>query len=93
MVHIMWAGKPLLWHIYPQDDGAHHAKLAAWLNAMQASAGVHAAHRAWNSDTPCDMPPIDVPEWQTWAQTARTALLTQPCLADQLLAFVAEKTQ
>ena len=25
-----WAAKPLLWHIYPQDEDAHLDKLAAW---------------------------------------------------------------
>src|SRR5690606_36103720 len=31
LVRALWAGKPLLWHIYPQDDEAHMTKLAAWL--------------------------------------------------------------
>jgi uncharacterized repeat protein (TIGR03837 family) len=26
-----WAGRPLVWHIYPQEDDAHHVKLEAWL--------------------------------------------------------------
>jgi uncharacterized repeat protein (TIGR03837 family) len=26
------AGKPFIWNIYPQDDGAHHAKLKAFLD-------------------------------------------------------------
>lgn len=30
-VRAQWAGKPLLWHIYPQDELAHETKLAAWL--------------------------------------------------------------
>ncbi|MFC0708420.1 elongation factor P maturation arginine rhamnosyltransferase EarP [Azorhizophilus paspali] len=27
-----WAGRPLLWHIYPQADGAHRDKLEAFLS-------------------------------------------------------------
>jgi len=26
------AGKPFIWNIYPQDDGAHHTKLKAFLD-------------------------------------------------------------
>ncbi len=31
LVRGLWAGKALVWHIYPQDDDAHHAKLQAFL--------------------------------------------------------------
>lgn len=27
-----WAAKPFIWQIYPQDDGAHHLKLEAFLD-------------------------------------------------------------
>ena len=30
LVRALWAGKPFLWHIYPQDDGAHRDKLNAF---------------------------------------------------------------
>ncbi|HSI56580.1 MAG TPA: elongation factor P maturation arginine rhamnosyltransferase EarP, partial [Ideonella sp.] len=30
-VRAQWAGRPLLWHIYPQHDAAHDAKLEAFL--------------------------------------------------------------
>ncbi|VVD83149.1 elongation factor P maturation arginine rhamnosyltransferase EarP [Pandoraea terrigena] len=31
-VRAQWAAKPLVWHIYPQDDNAHHVKLDAFLD-------------------------------------------------------------
>lgn len=31
-VRALWAGKPHIWHIYPQDDGVHADKLAAFLD-------------------------------------------------------------
>lgn len=37
-VRAQWAGKPFLWQIYPQDDGAHEAKLAAFNRRFLASA-------------------------------------------------------
>ena len=30
-VRAQWAAKPLVWHIYPQDENAHEVKLAAFL--------------------------------------------------------------
>ena len=30
-VRAQWAGKPFIWHIYPQDKNLHHVKLAAFL--------------------------------------------------------------
>ncbi|NTV71754.1 MAG: elongation factor P maturation arginine rhamnosyltransferase EarP [Azonexaceae bacterium] len=30
-VRAQWAAKPFVWHVYPQDDGAHLAKLEAFL--------------------------------------------------------------
>ena len=37
-VRAQLAGKPFLWHIYPQDDGAHQVKLAAFLDLYLESA-------------------------------------------------------
>lgn len=31
-VRAHWAGRPLIWHIYPQEDEAHRVKLEAWLD-------------------------------------------------------------
>jgi uncharacterized repeat protein (TIGR03837 family) len=30
-VRAQWAGRPFIWHIYPQDENLHHKKLAAFL--------------------------------------------------------------
>ncbi|MFA7270270.1 MAG: elongation factor P maturation arginine rhamnosyltransferase EarP [Sterolibacterium sp.] len=30
-VRAQWAARPFVWHIYPQEDAAHHAKLDAFL--------------------------------------------------------------
>ena len=44
-VRAQWAGKPMLWHIYPQDDGVHLDKLQAFhsLYAGTAKSGSEAA--------------------------------------------------
>jgi len=53
-VRAQWAARPFAWHIYPQDEGAHHVKLAAFLaryaedlDRAQAAA-VTALWEAWN---------------------------------------------
>lgn len=49
-----WAGRPLLWHIYPQEDGAHWDKLEAFLTlyledlSPAAGQALRKLWRAWN---------------------------------------------
>jgi uncharacterized repeat protein (TIGR03837 family) len=53
-VRAQWAGRPFVWHIYPQDDGAHWVKLAAFLRRYTApldparAAAVTGLWEAWN---------------------------------------------
>src|SRR4029077_20102305 len=35
-VRAQWAGRPFLWHIYPQDENLHHVKLRAFLQRYSA---------------------------------------------------------
>lgn len=35
-VRAQWAGKPFVWHIYPQDENLHHVKLRAFLQRYSA---------------------------------------------------------
>jgi uncharacterized repeat protein (TIGR03837 family) len=35
-VRAQWAGKPFIWHIYPQDENLHHKKLRAFLGRYAA---------------------------------------------------------
>ena len=51
LVRAIWAGKPFIWQIYPQTDGAHHAKLDAFLDMMEAPASLKQTHLAWNADS------------------------------------------
>ncbi|MFC4158217.1 elongation factor P maturation arginine rhamnosyltransferase EarP [Chitinimonas lacunae] len=45
-VRAQWAGVPLVWHIYPQDDDAHRQKLAAFLSRYQGFRDEHTADSA-----------------------------------------------
>lgn len=98
LVRALWAGRPLVWHIYPQDDGAHLDKLEAFLNQLQTPATLRQFHRVWNANATAQEgdgtrapPALELPEWRAWATDARAALLAQADLAQQLLEFVAKK--
>ena len=99
LVRALWAGKPFVWHIYPQDDGAHHAKLEAFLHFLGASDSLVAFHRAWNQQavdetmpSALPLPMLDLAEWGAIALQARERLLQQSDLTTQLMQFVASQT-
>lgn len=96
LVRALWAGQPFVWHIYPQDDNAHHAKLNAFLDWLQAPASLRAFHHAWNgmsaASTLPTITPLLLQEWCNCAQQARVNLQLQTDLIAQLQQFVAEKS-
>ena len=104
LVRALWAGQPLVWHIYPQHDDAHHAKLQAFLDWLQAPPSLRQFHWLWNGlpgsadSTPerSDFPVLDsatLHSWRECIQHARQRLLAQPDLLTQLLGFVGEKAK
>ena len=89
LVRALWAGQPFVWHIYPQDDQAHHAKLEAFLDWLQAPGSLRQFHRVWNGIEASTLPALDAPTLANWAacvQAARARALAQPDLCTQLLA-------
>ncbi len=87
LVRALWAGQPFVWHIYPQDDNAHHAKLEAFLDWMNGPESLRAVHRAWNSThvIPFNHPSATtLAEWRAAAQTARSKLLANKSLFTHL---------
>ena len=88
LVRALWAGRAFVWHIYPQDDQAHHAKLEAFLDWLQAPSSLRHFHRVWNSLEPGPLPalaPATLADWTGCAQAARARLLEQPDLLNHLL--------
>ncbi len=95
-VRAQLAGRPFVWQIYPQHDGAHGPKLQAYLGSYleQAdaalAAGLSALFAAWNGLAP---PPLAWPAAQPWHAHAlawREQLAAQPDLTTRLLRFAAE---
>jgi len=101
-VRAHWAGRPFVWQAYPQGDGAHGPKIAAFLELSMARAAPGAAEaiRAWTTAwNGLADPAAPLPAWTPQALDAagdaarawRAQLLASPDLAARLLAFVAEK--
>jgi uncharacterized repeat protein (TIGR03837 family) len=92
LVRALWAGQPFIWHIYPQDDNAHHAKLEAFLAWMQSPESLRNAHRVWNGVEAREWPVIDsnlLADWSTCTQAAMQSLFQQHDLVRQLMVHVA----
>jgi uncharacterized repeat protein (TIGR03837 family) len=90
LVRALWAGKPLVWHVYPQQDGAHRPKLDAFLEWLGAAPSLRSFHHGWNGMAPRLPQPL-LQEWSACAERARERLLAQEDLASQLMRFVQER--
>lgn len=95
LVRAIWAGKALVWQIYPQDDAAHHAKLDAFLDMLNADNTLREIHQRWNATTATCADPLirldDIASWSRSIAEARHKLLRMDDLTSQLLRFCQEK--
>ncbi len=96
LVRALWAAKPFVWHLYAQDDNAHHEKLEAFLDVLDAPPHVRKVHYAWNAsrqtgDRKFQLRLSQSAPLAAWRQSvgkARERLLLQADLVSQLLRFV-----
>ena len=96
-VRAQWAGKPLLWHIYVQDENAHWEKLEAFLTlyrqglSEKAADALAALWRAWNMDRDMGVAWRGVlghwSELQAHARQWSVAQAARPDLATRLVQF------
>lgn len=95
VVRAIWAGKPLLWQIYPQHDAAHVAKLDAFLDMLDACTTLRTAHHLWNGTAVSSAAPLlplmQVTMWSHNMIATRQRLLEMDDLTTQLLQFVLKK--
>lgn len=62
-VRAQWAGRPFVWHIYPQADDAHRIKLDAFLDLYGAAQSMRGLWHAWNGVSAA--PPMES-AWQAF---------------------------
>ncbi len=93
-VRAQLAGKPFIWHIYPQEDGAHKTKLAAFLDLYLEDASrelKHAVIAAMTWAMPSEWHQ-SIDEWGVHSKAWRGDLLGKQAdggLAARLMRFVA----
>jgi uncharacterized repeat protein (TIGR03837 family) len=93
LVRALWAGAPLIWQIYPQDDDAHHAKLNAWLDRLGAPPSLRRFHHVWNGFDASPLPPLETQgPWRETVRAARETLRAQDDLVTQLRHLIAQKS-
>ena len=91
VVRAIWADKPFVWQIYPQDDGAHGPKLEAFLETLAAPSALRAFHRVWNGLADLALPPLpDMNDWKQTATNNRLRLAEQLDLTSRLVGYVAK---
>ncbi len=96
-----WAGKPFIWHIYPQAEGAHEVKLEAFLQRYleglesAAAQAVAALFWAWNGRGAVGAAWQGMaPHWEAWRAHGREwseRLATQEDLVTRLADFVGKR--
>ncbi len=91
LVRALWAGKPFVWHIYPQFDDAHHDKLNAFLDWLHAPESLRQFHLRWNGVNDTPLGSLALPDWAEVTRAARQDLWQQDDLVSQLLGFVASR--
>ena len=96
LVRALWANKPFIWQIYPQHDDAHHHKLEALLNVLNAPPSLRLFHRVWNDlNGPTDrdasqqplLPSLELDSWQQFVTRAGQQLRQQDDLVTQIMRF------
>jgi uncharacterized repeat protein (TIGR03837 family) len=94
LVRALWAGQPFVWHIYPQDDLAHHDKLHAFEAALEMPSDLRKFHAVWNGLETGPLPALSraaIDDWRQWRQQTQRRLQAQTDLTTQLVSFVAQK--
>lgn len=98
-VRAQWAGQPLVWHIYPQEEGAHWKKLEAFLDLYCTGLPDNTAQdlrefwRCWNAQEAVDWRKFHqhMPVLHAHARQWKTGLSSQKALLENLVFFCKNK--
>ncbi len=99
LVRALWAGKPLIWQIYPQNGDAHMIKLEAWLARSPFGPEIRRLMTSWNSGNAADclrlldqaLQPPDWADWQAASASWTAELAGRKDLARSLSDFCARQ--
>jgi len=102
LVRAIWAGAPFIWQAYPQADGAHRAKVEAFLDRylsdapIELAGSLRALFRHWNASGSgtnelAHLAAVPEEAWAAHARHWRDSLAGHADLTSQLLGFVAAK--
>jgi len=100
-VRAQFAARPMLWHLYPQEGGAHLPKMEAFLSLYseesEAEEALHRLWRGWNQGEDCadlwhHLRP-QLPLLQRQARNWQQKLAQRPDLAANLLQFYRERCE
>lgn len=81
-VRAQLAGKPFIWHIYPQDENLHHKKLKAFLAVFSASTNnLNRLMLAWNDALKTD--DLNEANKLNWTATWLALSLELPSIANK----------
>lgn len=77
-VRAQWAGRPFVWHIYPQDKNLHHVKLRAFLQRYAGSVeSLASATLHWN-----DALSHGAPQESVWPEVWQRLQAALPAITD-----------
>ncbi len=98
LVRALWARRPFVWHIYPQEGEHHQVKLQAFIERLELPEDWVRCITDWNradSGTQAQQDgPLQAPDLRAWNSAAvkiASGLSAQPDLVSQLIQFVGEK--
>lgn len=98
LVRALWAGKPLVWQIYQQDENAHLIKLLAWLERSGYPAAIAQLMMHWNTGQATEFGDalrvaLHTKPWNSWqaaSQQLTANLAAQNDLVTNLIIFARE---
>ena len=101
LLRALWAGRPMIWQPYPQEDDAHLGKLEAWLALSSFPDDIRQIMLAWSrgdaravaARLPVVLNDAGLRSWQAHAEAWCAALQQQSDLTTRLVAFCTKNGQ
>lgn len=98
-VRAQLAARPLVWQAYVQNEAAHQAKVAAFIDQYAPAPALAALNLAWNAPTSAQTPvdaawhafAAQLPSLQTHAENWRMQTRSQGDLAENLMKFIGKR--